>query len=114
MITESQLDAFEKKTKSDALKAFNDLLETYKAQKGIVDGLSSKLHELKARIEGYAHMAHYQIDWEKLTATEFQNIGDCMSCKQKNVGRVDYNGHGHWVCEPCDRSLNNEFENEYQ
>ena len=111
---ESQVINFEKKIQDDTLKAFNDLLDTYRTQKAVVDELTSKLNAFKVNLESYAKAAHYQVNWESITATKFNKVGECMSCKQKNVGLVDYNGHGHWVCEICDRCLNNEFEDEYK
>lgn len=39
--------------------------------------------------------------------------GKCLRCKSSWAVR-DYNGHGHWVCDHCDRMLENEFEEEYR
>lgn len=39
--------------------------------------------------------------------------GKCVRCKNA-FARVDYNGHGHWVCESCDNALEREFEDEYR
>lgn len=39
--------------------------------------------------------------------------GKCVRCKQ-SWATIDYNGHGHWVCDHCDRMLENEFEDEYR
>lgn len=33
-------------------------------------------------------------------------------CNSKAV--KDYNGHGHFVCENCNRCLNNYFDEEYR
>lgn len=37
-------------------------------------------------------------------------------CKEKYCSKwavTDYNGHGHWVCQSCDDSLQRFFESEY-
>lgn len=41
------------------------------------------------------------------------DLGVCKRCK-KRPANTDYNGHGHYVCEHCDKMLNDEFEREYQ
>lgn len=40
-------------------------------------------------------------------------LGMCVRCKHKGA-RVDYNGHGHWVCKSCDDYLSDEFDEEYR
>lgn len=40
-------------------------------------------------------------------------LGLCVECKKRNAVR-DYNGHKHYVCEPCYNSLDREFEDEYR
>ena len=40
-------------------------------------------------------------------------LGMCVRCKHIGA-RVDYNGHGHWVCNSCDDHLNDEFDEEYR
>lgn len=38
-------------------------------------------------------------------------------CKEKHCNKwavTDYNGHGHWVCQSCDDSLQSYFEEEYR
>lgn len=37
----------------------------------------------------------------------------CMECKRRPA-TIDYNGHGFYVCKPCDDSLNKEFDEEYK
>lgn len=49
---------------------------------------------------------------------EEENLGICkvklcVRCEQVKA-TVDYNGHGHWVCDHCNRMLENEFEDEYR
>lgn len=38
------------------------------------------------------------------------NYCTCLECKKKRATH-DYNGHKHYVCEPCNDSLNREFDN---
>lgn len=40
------------------------------------------------------------------------DLGICKNCNS-SPAVTDYNGHGHYVCQPCDDSLNREFESEY-
>ena len=41
------------------------------------------------------------------------NYGTCLECKRSRATH-DYNGHQHYVCEPCYDSLNREFDEEYR
>lgn len=34
----------------------------------------------------------------------------CLECHKQTAIKVDYNGHGHWVCPSCDARLEREFE----
>jgi transposase-like protein len=36
------------------------------------------------------------------------NYGTCLECKKRRATH-DYNGHKHYVCEPCNDRLNREF-----
>jgi hypothetical protein len=49
----------------------------------------------------------------KSVETENAGLGVCVECKKRNAVR-DYNGHKHYVCEPCYKSLDSEFEDEYR
>lgn len=40
------------------------------------------------------------------------NYGLCLECKKRPATK-DYNGHKHYVCEPCYESLEKQFEDEY-
>lgn len=38
-------------------------------------------------------------------------------CMEKFCGKfsvINYNGHGYWVCQGCDDSLQSDFEDEYR
>lgn len=40
--------------------------------------------------------------------------GKCMEKGCRKYAVCDYNGHGHWVCQSCDDSLQSDFEDEYR
>lgn len=44
---------------------------------------------------------------------EDKGLGLCMECKKRNATK-DYNGHKHYVCDPCYNSLSNYFDEEYK
>lgn len=44
---------------------------------------------------------------------EDKGLGLCLECKKRNATK-DYNGHKHYVCDPCYNSLSNYFEEEYK
>lgn len=39
--------------------------------------------------------------------------GKCLEKYCNKFAVTDYNGHGHWVCQSCDDSLQSYFESEY-
>lgn len=39
-------------------------------------------------------------------------MGICLECKKKPAV-VDYNGHHYYVCESCNKKLNDYFDEEY-
>lgn len=41
------------------------------------------------------------------------DLGICKRCKQESA-TTDYNDHGHYVCDHCDKKLNDEFDEEYR
>ncbi len=41
------------------------------------------------------------------------DLGICLNCK-KVPATTDYNGYKHFVCDDCNRRLNNEFDEEYR
>jgi hypothetical protein len=111
---EKQVDAFNDKVKADSLKAFNDILSTFKVQNEHVKKLNADIDKQKKLLTKWAEEAHYQVNWDKFTASVFQSVGKCLRCSQENVGLVDYNGHNYMVCETCDRILENEFDEDYK
>lgn len=40
--------------------------------------------------------------------------GKCVEKGCNKFATTDYNGHGHWVCESCDKCLNDYFDEEYR
>lgn len=114
MITEKQINTFEQKAKDDTLNAFKDLLETYRSQRDIVYGLKVKLDALRKNLEIYAEQSFYRVNWDDLTVKHYLKEGSCSRCSKQPVGLIDYNGHGHWVCESCFDRLNDEFDEEYK
>jgi hypothetical protein len=117
MITEEQIKQFENKIDEDKLTAFKHLLNTYREQRNTVRNLQNDVDSYKKSLEKYATDAHYRVDWTTLEVRPFKRIGECKKCNAKNVGLVNYNSNipeGWWVCERCDRVLDNEFEDEYK
>jgi transposase-like protein len=114
MITEHEIKAFEAQVAADALKAFKDLLDTYKKQREVVANLESKLESFKESLQKHADDAHYRINWQSLVVTSYKKVGDCKRCKRTNIGLIDYSGHEHWVCEGCYDRLNDQFDDEYK
>jgi hypothetical protein len=69
MITEQQVNEFEQKAKDDALKAFNDMLATFKSQSEHIRDLNDKLFRQRALMNEWAREAGYDIDWNNFTAS---------------------------------------------
>jgi hypothetical protein len=44
---------------------------------------------------------------------EAANLGTCKECGTRKA-TTDYNGHQYYVCDPCSKRLNREFDNEYK
>lgn len=114
MITEEQVNAFEQKAKEDALKAFNDMLASFKVQSDQANEIQKNVDAYKKTLSEWAEKAHYRVDWYKYSAKLFAQIGDCKECGKKNVGLLKYNDHGHNVCERCFDRLCDQFDDEYK
>jgi hypothetical protein len=113
MITEQQVNDFERKAKDDALKAFNELLQTHKSQLAHIADLNQNIRRSRDLMEKWALEAGYKVNWDVFMADFHAVIGDCMECRRKNVGIRKYSDFkgGYMVCDPCMELLHNQLDN---
>lgn len=111
---EKQVSNFEQKVKDDSLKAFTDILASFKIQTEQARKIADDVKKQRGILANWAEKAHYRVNWDKFTVVPFDMVGDCKRCSKKNVGLIAYNDHGCNVCESCNESLEREFEDEYR
>ena len=63
---------------------------------------------------GYPDAISFDVVWKDALTALLASQPTCVECKQKVSKVTDYNGHGHMVCDRCDRRLQSEFEDEYR
>lgn len=114
MITEQQIKQYEQKAKDDALKAFCELLMSFKEQTEHARKINQDIKKQKGLLSEWAKKANYKVDWDKFSAKHFEKVGTCTRCGDENIGLLAYNDHGCNVCELCYDRLNDEFDEEYK